>query len=84
MRSSTHDYIRDLMRANRDSAIATIPEYETVLTFVNKMDPKTGKIVLDADGVPTLIEKRLLKRTVAAAEWDDKLKPYEDKAHDRY
>jgi hypothetical protein len=80
----TFDFVRDHMRAQRDSAVEAIPEYETILTHTPKMDPKTGKILLDADGVPTLVEKRLLKRAVVFAEWADKLKPHEDAAHDRY
>lgn len=84
MRNLTFDFMRDHMRAARDAAVNAIPEYETVLTYTNKLDPKTGKIMLDGDGIPTLVEKRLLKRAVVAAEWADKLKPHEDAAHDRY
>jgi hypothetical protein len=84
MRNSTFDFILDSMRAQRDSAIAAVPEYEVVIASVPKLDPKTKKVVVDEDGVPVLVEKRLLKRDIVAAEWADKLKPHEEKAHDRY
>lgn len=82
-RNLTYDDMLNRQQQLRDAALAAVPEYETVRTFVPKKD-KAGKIVLDDDGVPTLVEKRLLKRDVVAAEWADRLKPYEERAHDRY
>jgi hypothetical protein len=67
----------------RDAALAAVPSYAVVVASVPKKD-KNGKVVLDEDGVPVLVEKRLLQRDVVAAEWADRLKPYEDRAHDRY
>lgn len=83
MRNSTFDYILDHMRSLRDAAVSAVPEYEVVTASVPKRDKK-GDVVKDEDGVPVLVEKRLLKRDVIAAEWADKLKPHEEKAHDRY
>jgi hypothetical protein len=82
-RNLTYDGMLDHQRQLRDIALQAIPQYETISTSVPKKD-KNGKIVLDDDGIPTLVEKRLLKRDVVAAEWADRLKPYEDRAHDRY
>jgi len=82
-RNLTRDFILSDLRSRAAEAIAAVPEYETVLTHTNKRDAK-GKIVVDEDGVPVLVEKRLLKRAVVAAEWADRLKPHEEKAHDRY
>lgn len=83
MRNLTFDYILDHMKALRDAAVSAVPEYEVVIASVPKRDKK-GEVEKDADGVPVLVEKRLLKRDIVAAEWADKLKPHEEKAHDRY
>jgi hypothetical protein len=83
MRNSTFDFILDHMKAQRDAAVNAVPEYEVVIASIPKRG-KDGEVVKDADGVPVLVEKRLLKRDIVAAEWADKLKPHEEKAHDRY
>lgn len=83
MRNSTFDFLLDHHKSLRDAALAAVPEYEVVIASVPKRD-KNGDVVKDADGVPVLVEKRLLKRDIVAAEWADKLKPHEEKAHDRY
>lgn len=84
MRNLTYDQLLEWQKQRRDAEVSAVPEYETVVTHTLKLDPKSGKPVVDSDGVPTLVEKRLLKRAVIAAEWADKLKPYEEQAHDRY
>lgn len=83
-RNLTYDGMLEHQRQLRDAALSSIPVYETIVTSVPKKDAKSGKIVLDEDGIPTLVEKRLLKRDVIAAEWADRMKPHEDRAHDRY
>jgi hypothetical protein len=82
-RNLTYDGMLEHQKQLRDAALDAIPPYETIVASVPKKD-KAGKIVLDDDGVPTLVEKRLLKRDVVGAEWADRLKPYEQRAHDRY
>jgi hypothetical protein len=83
MRDLSLDCILAHKQAQRDAALAAIPEYETVVVYTNVLDAK-GAIVKDKHGIPELVEKRLLKRSVVAAEWADKLKPHEAGAHDRY
>lgn len=83
MRNLTYDFVLSHLQAERDSALAAISEFEVVTLDVPKRD-KAGKVVVDEDGVPTLVTKRLLKRDVVAAQWVDKLKPHEERAHDRY
>lgn len=82
-RNLTYDGMLEHQKQLRDAALAAIPAYEVLTVSVPKKD-KNGKIVIDDDGVPTLVEKRLLKRDVVAADWADRLKPYEERAHDRY
>lgn len=74
-RNLTHE--RDLARleAEKAQAVEAIPQYATVQAWVEKKDAK-GKVVLDADGVPDLMEKRLLKRAVVAAKHDDRIAAY--------
>jgi hypothetical protein len=82
-RNLTYDGMLEHQKQLRDAALAAIPAYDVIVASVPKKD-KAGKIALDADGIPELVEKRLLKRDVVAAEWADRLKPYEERCHDRY
>lgn len=83
MRNSTFDFLLQFHKDLRDAAVNAAGQFEVVTLLVPKKD-KAGKVVLDEDQVPILVEKRLLKRDVIAAEWADRLKPYEDQAHDKY
>ena len=72
VRNSTYEFIASRVREMRDAAVNAVPAYETVEASVHKLDAK-GKPILDADGYPTLITKRLLKRDVVADEWSDRV-----------
>jgi hypothetical protein len=83
MRNLTYDHILAMRRADAEAAIASVPEFEVVELDVPALDAK-GNPKKDADGIPMLSKKRLLKRDVVRAQWADTLKPYEERAHDRY
>ncbi len=83
MRNLTYDHILAMHKAEADAAIAAVPEFETVELTVPALDGK-GKPRLDAEGIPMLSKKVLLKRDVVRAQWADKLKVDEERAHDRY
>jgi hypothetical protein len=82
-RNLTYDHILAMHRAEAEAAIASVPEFDVVELDVPAVDGK-GKPKLDADGIPTLVKKRLLKRDLVRAQWADKLKPHEERAHDQY
>lgn len=82
-RNLTYDHILSMRRAEMQAAIDAVPEFETVTVNVPALDAK-GNVKKDADGIPMLVEKKLLKRDVVRAQWADKIKPDEDRAHDRY
>lgn len=82
-RNLTYDHILAMVKADAEAAIASVPEFEVVELDVPALDGK-GKAKLDADGFPMLVKKRLLKRDVVRAQWADKLKPHEERAHDQY
>jgi len=83
MRNLTYDHILAMKRAEAESAINAVPEFEVVELEVPSLDAK-GNPKKDADGIPVLVKKRLLKRDVVRAQWADKLKPHEERAHDQY
>jgi len=82
-RNLTYDHILAMVKADAEAAIASVPEFEVVELDAPALDPK-GKPKLDGDGFPMLVKKRLLKRDVVRAQWADKLKPHEERAHDQY
>jgi hypothetical protein len=82
-RNITYDQMLARQEELKAAAIAAVPEYETTTASIPKKD-KSGKVVTDDDGFPVLVEKRMLKRAIVAAEWDDRLKPFIERAHDRY
>lgn len=83
-RNLTYDHILAMRRADMQAAVDAVPEFETVTAHVPVVDPKTNKPKVDAEGFAILAEKKLLKRDVVRAQWADKIKPDEDRAHDRY
>jgi hypothetical protein len=66
-------YTRQLAFLNRQKAqaLASISADETVVTAVKAM--KNGKPVLDEDGLPKIVDKRVLKRDYIAKEHDDRI-----------
>jgi len=82
-RNLTYDHILAMVKADAEAAVASVPEFEVVELDVPALDGK-GKPKLDGDGFPMLVKKRLLKRDVVRAQWADKLKPHEERAHDQY
>jgi uncharacterized metal-binding protein len=64
--------IAHLERQKRD-ALAPISAIETVVMPLVKRNPKTGEVILDSDGVPVIVDKRVLKRTAIAQEHDDRI-----------
>jgi hypothetical protein len=83
MRNLTYDFLLKHEENARDAALAAIPEYESTTAWVPKKDAK-GNVVLDSDGAPVILEKRVLKREIAKAEWADRIKPLVEKAHGNY
>jgi hypothetical protein len=82
-RNLTYDHILAMKKAEAEAAIASVPEFEVVELDIAALDGK-GNPKKDADGIPMLVKKRLLKRDVVRAQWADKLKPHEELAHDQY
>jgi hypothetical protein len=66
-------YIRQLAFLNRQKAqaLSEIPADATVVTAVKAL--KAGKPVLDEDGLPKIVDKRVLKRDYIAKEHDDRI-----------
>ncbi len=68
----THKALITQFEAEAVSRIAAVPEYETVEATIQRKDGK-GKLILDADGVPELLVKRVLKRSIVEAKENDRL-----------
>lgn len=68
---------RQLAHLNRqkNDALARIGKTETVVVALAKRD-KAGKEVLDADGVPVIVDKRVLKRNFIADEHDERIRTF--------
>ena len=82
MRNQTYDFILATKQAERDAAIAAIPEFETLTVDVPKLDAK-GKPIIE-DGFLVLTTKKVLRREFVRAQWADKLKPHEELAHNNW
>lgn len=74
-RNLTHERDLATLEAAKKEAVSKTPQYATQLAWVEKKDAK-GNLVLDDDKVPVLVEKRVLKRTIIAAQHDDKISAY--------
>lgn len=70
-----HRRVAALHRAKAD-AIKAVPEYDVKEVGVRKVN-KAGDLILE-NGMPVIVEQRVLVRDLVQSEWDDKIKAYED------
>lgn len=79
VRNLSNEVTINMLQAASDARIAAIPEFEAIEMSVERKGPK-GAPVLDADGVPEVVTKRVLKRKVQeqkeAAEMAEHRKAY--------
>lgn len=70
-------YERDLvyLEQRKAEALANVDPYEVVVTLVQKKDAK-GKVTLDDDGFPVMVEKKLLRRDLVARQQDERIAAY--------
>lgn len=68
---------RQLAHLNRqkNQALALIGKSETVVVAIAKRD-KAGNEVLDSDGVPVIVDKRVLKRAHIEREHNDRIQTF--------
>jgi hypothetical protein len=70
-RNLTYDNLLVLVKAQRDQALALIPEHEAVEISVTERDEK-GKPILK-NGYPTIVKQAVLKRDLEAIKWQPKI-----------
>jgi hypothetical protein len=64
------------LRRQKAQALATIGKSETMVVATVKRD-KSGAEVLDSDGVPVVLDKRVLKSKYVADEHDARIATFE-------
>lgn len=72
VKNLTHEHLLQHFESVAAQRIAAVPEYEAVEVSLPRKDAK-GKLILDADGVPELVTKRVQKRAMVEAEENDRL-----------
>lgn len=68
------------LRRQKAQALAQIGKSETIVVAVAKRD-KAGKEVLDGDGVPIVLDKRVLKQAYIAQEHDERIARFDATGH---
>jgi predicted homoserine dehydrogenase-like protein len=72
MRNLTQERQLAFLNRQKQLALAPIGKSETVVVAVAKRD-KAGNEVLDSDGVPVIVDKRVLKRGYIESEHNDRI-----------
>jgi hypothetical protein len=65
------------LERQKANALALISKSETVVVAVAKRD-KAGNEVLDSDGVPVIVDKRVLKRSYVEREHNERIQLFVD------
>jgi hypothetical protein len=71
-RNLTYERQIAFLERQKREAMAPISAIETVVVALAKRD-KAGNVALDADGVPVIVDKRVLKRDFIAREHDERI-----------
>ena len=72
-RNLTQERQLAFLERQKRQALGPISATETVVVALAKRDKKTGEVCLDADGVPVILDKRVLKRAFIETEHNDRI-----------
>jgi hypothetical protein len=73
IRSLSREHVVKRMQLAQAQEMASASEYDVVTLAVHQKDKETGKVKLDAEGFPLLVDKRVRKRDLIKRRWELKI-----------